>query len=218
MKNWQIICDFDGTMVDIDVTDAILEKFAHPDWVKIEEAWLAGEFGSKICMERQIMLIHASQQELDAFLDTIKLDTGFAAFAHWCSQKGFPLTIVSDGIDYSIKRILNRHHLGSLPVIANALEIMENNQYKLTFPYAHPACTSGVCKCQTMRRERVVDAYKTLLIGDGRSDFCIAEKADLVFASKKLIHHCIEQKIPYFPYENFNQVLKLAEAALLHTA
>ena len=32
---WDIICDFDGTISLIDVTDSLLEKFATPEWEDI---------------------------------------------------------------------------------------------------------------------------------------------------------------------------------------
>jgi len=48
-----------------------------------------------------------------------------------------------------------------------------------------------------------------LLIGDGASDFCVAEAADFVFAKGKLVAHCIAMNIPHAPIRDFTDVVGL---------
>jgi 2-hydroxy-3-keto-5-methylthiopentenyl-1-phosphate phosphatase len=48
-----------------------------------------------------------------------------------------------------------------------------------------------------------------LLIGDGRSDFCAASAADMVFARDALLRHCIAQKLPHFPCHDFTEARHL---------
>src|SRR5258708_9767213 len=45
-KNATVFLDFDGTISRADVVDAILEKFAGPAWLRVEEEWRAGRIGS----------------------------------------------------------------------------------------------------------------------------------------------------------------------------
>lgn len=68
---YSVICDFDGTVTPFDVTDAILERFARPAWKAIEDEWVRGGISARECMERQIPLIEAPLERLDAFLDTV---------------------------------------------------------------------------------------------------------------------------------------------------
>ena len=89
-------------------------------------------------------------------------------------SKGIPLGIVSDGMDYPIKRILNRHGLRHVPVVANRM-VYREGAYRLEFPYGREGCASGVCKCGVA--EAVSGDGKTLLIGDGLSDCCLARSA-----------------------------------------
>jgi 2-hydroxy-3-keto-5-methylthiopentenyl-1-phosphate phosphatase len=45
----RVFVDFDGTISLEDTTDVILERFADPEWRKVESEWLAGIIGSREC-------------------------------------------------------------------------------------------------------------------------------------------------------------------------
>ncbi len=106
-------------------------------WENIEEEWVNGHITARDCMARQVALLRAGRGDLDDFLDTVPVDPGFADFVALCRRKNRPLLIVSDGMDYPIRRILARHGLGGLPVIANRLLPRGNDGYRLDFPYRH---------------------------------------------------------------------------------
>src|SRR2546427_23780 len=106
-----IFLDFDGTITTRDVTDAILERFADPDWLRVEEAWKTGLIGSRECLTAQMALVRATQRQINSLLDDIDIDTGFVKLLTWCSTRRVPLHIVSDGFDYCIERILGRPSL-----------------------------------------------------------------------------------------------------------
>ena len=55
-------------------------------------------------------------------------------------------------------------------------------------------------------------------IGDGRSDFCVANKPELLFAKGNLAEFCVRQGIAFIPYRQFSDVareLKTRVPALL---
>jgi len=203
----QVFCDFDGTISIQDATDFILGRFADPEWRDIEEQWKRGTIGSAQCMQRQVALIRATSQQLDAALDEIEIDPSFPAFASYCRSQGIPLIVTSDGVDYFIHRILARHRLPPLPVIANQLTICGHNgytRYQLTSCFSEVTCQSaaGMCKCRC-----VGDAIGTrVYIGDGRSDFCVANKPELVFAKGTLAEFCERRSIAFLPYRQFDDV------------
>lgn len=210
--DWNIICDFDGTIARFDVTDAVLERFADPAWEVVEREWLDGKISARECMERQIRMINAQPPLLDAFLATVPLTNGFAEFAQYCATCGLDILIVSDGMDYAIKRILSINGLGDIPVIANRLRSSGRLGFRLDFPYGAPGCTSGVCKCNVAK----AGGGRILLIGDGHSDACLAGKASFVLAKKdKFLHHyCVENGIKHATYSDFFDILQLFAAAL----
>lgn len=205
----QFFCDFDGTVTRADVTDVLLEAFADPAWHAIEDEWLAGDIGSAECMARQIALIRADRATLDAALDAVPVDPHFAEFAAYCRREGLGLAIVSDGLDYAIRRILTRMGVIGVPVFANHLHLLDHGRYALTSPNAMAGCGAGTCKCRIVAP---VSAGETVLIGDGRSDFCGATAATLTFAKDKLLAHCRAERLPHRPYRDFRDVLALTAA------
>lgn len=209
--DWNIICDFDGTIARFDVTDAVLGRFADPAWEVVEREWLDGRISARECMERQIRMIGVKPPALDAFLATVPLTDGFVEFVQHCVAHGLDILIVSDGMDYAIKRILSNNGLGDIPVIANRLRFRDGSGFRLNFPYGAPGCTSGVCKCNVAK----AGGGKILLIGDGHSDACLAGKASFVLAKedKFLHHHCVENGVPYTTYGDFFDILRLLAPA-----
>jgi 2-hydroxy-3-keto-5-methylthiopentenyl-1-phosphate phosphatase len=205
----RVFCDFDGTISVQDATDFILARLADPEWQDIEEQWKQGAIGSAECMQRQVALIRATRQQLDAALDEIEIDPSFPAFASYCRSRGIPLTVTSDGVDYFIHRILARHRLPPLPVIANQLTTYGHNgekRYRLALPFSQAACESGagMCKCRCVRAAAGTRVY----VGDGRSDFCIADKSDLLFAKGKLAEFCERQGIAFIRYRRFADITR----------
>jgi len=61
-----IFCDFDETITRTNVTDAVLERFAEPRWLEIQEDWLAGKLSAREVLEYQMPLVTVSPEDLDA--------------------------------------------------------------------------------------------------------------------------------------------------------
>ena len=205
----RVFCDFDGTIARLDTTDLVLRRMADPEWEAVEAEWEAGDITAAECMRRQVALIGGDDEVLDNLLDTVPLDPGFTTFARWCAREGVALSVVSDGVDRFISRILARHGLGHLPVTSNRLEGAPGAR-ALAQPYAVAGCTagSGVCKCAAVGLFDRLPGYvdPVVFVGDGRSDFCVASKADRVFARDKLVTHLAARGLPYTPFANFHEV------------
>ena len=210
MSNWTILCDFDGTVSVEDTTDTLLERFGRQGWEALEDDWRAGRIGSHDCMAGQVALLDMDRAELDAHLDTRHVDTAFADFVALAKAHAIPIEILSDGLDYAIHRILSRHGLDWLPVTANALQAAGEREWRLAFPNASASCrvASGTCKCARAAGAQSA-RKKVLMIGDGASDFCVAEAADFVFAKGKLVAHCIAKNIAHAPVQDFADVIAL---------
>lgn len=198
----QIFCDFDGTITSHGTSDILLAQFGDPKWEELEAQWEAGLLGSAACMQQQIAMINAPLKDIDRALDEINIDPKFAEFVRFCSSRNFALTIISDGVDYFIKRILARHKMAHLPIVANRLVATGASSYKLEAPYAVSGCTSGVCKCQVVDSRADVRVY----VGDGRSDFCAVSKADVIFAKHALADYCDKKNLSYIPFQSFSDV------------
>ncbi|MES2984146.1 MAG: MtnX-like HAD-IB family phosphatase [Pseudomonadota bacterium] len=206
-----VFCDFDGTITREDATDFILSRLADPRWEAIEQEWKLGHIGSAECMRRQIPLITASKETLDATLDAVEIDADFYDFVRFCEAQSIRVSILSDGVDYFIRRILSRIGLQHLPIIANRFTITETG-YELDSPYAIESCASaaGVCKCKVVDKGREPRMY----VGDGQSDFCVSDKPELVFAKGKLASFCARNATPFVAYEDFSDVTQALQRLL----
>ena len=203
----RIFCDFDGTISIGDVTDQILARFADPAWETIEADWIAGRITAAECMRAQIGLIRASDCDLEDALDALELDPGFPEFAHWCERRGLSLTIVSDGVDFFIRRILSRHGLGRLPVISNQMASSRRGR-TLHQPWLRNGCAagSGVCKCEVVTAPTSSPDATLVFVGDGRSDFCVSGRADILFAKSALADYARARGQPHHIFATFDDV------------
>lgn len=212
-QRWTVVCDFDGTIAPVDVTDRLLETHASGDWLDIEAEWAAGKIGSRECLSRQIALVRAPLSAFDQLANSIDIDPHFAGFAKMCCKAGINLVIVSDGIDYLIERILRRNGLGHLVVYANSILTNRSNAHRLISPYQEAGCRSaaGTCKCAVIQEMRDADVdTRILFVGDGRSDFCAAAHAsDVVAAKSKLLAHLRAIGRPCLPFTTFADVQQL---------
>lgn len=214
-----VFVDFDGTISVGDTTDLILEKFADPSWQAVEADWVAGRIGSRECLARQIDLVRASPQALDAFAQKSVIDPHFASFVALCATHSLPVTVVSDGLDRVATAMLARAGL-TLPIVANHLEWLGEDRWRLRFPHAREDCrtAAGHCKCATLA---AVPGALRVVVGDGRSDFCAAAAADLVIAKGALAAYCADNAIPFERFTDFagaTAVLARWLAALGHHA
>lgn len=198
------VLDFDGTIAPIDTVDALLENFGSDAWHSVEQDWVEGKISSRVCMSRQIDMVAADRSTLDAFFDAVEIDPGFVDFVRYVSPFA-QLAVVSDGLDYPIQLAMQRMGIPKMPVYANKMTFRPNG-LGISFPHALKACAtgSGVCKCAVARS---LDAETIVLVGDGRSDFCLAKAADYVFAKGSLIRFCEQKGVSHTPFANFCDVL-----------
>lgn len=199
--------DFDGTVSLDDTTDTVLERLADPAWLDVEAEWTAGRIGSRECLARQAVLLRASPEQIDAVLAEMVIDPDFIAFVTMAERAGATMQIVSDGFDRFIKPVLARAGL-RLPVTCNRLVPAGPDRWTAEFPAASPNCTngSGVCKCMAAQSEKLL-----VLIGDGRSDFCLAERADFVLAKGSLAKHCAAKNVAFKAIAGFADALEWLE-------
>ena len=217
---WTVLCDFDGTISVEDVTDSLLERFAAPGWKQLEDAWRAGAIGSRECMARQVRLLDCSRDELDSHLAAMAIDPQFQAFADAVQASGATLRIVSDGLDIAIHALLVRHRIAGVEVFASRLVPTGERNWRLDFPYARSDCMSAgaTCKCALAERPTDGSAQPVLMVGDGRSDFCVAGRADLVWARGDLLTHCAGQAYRHRAVADFGAALCLWNELTSHPA
>jgi len=200
---WQVLVDFDGTVAPDDPTDRLLERFADPLWRVVESAWQTGEISSRECMQKQVDLLRVSPQELDEEIRRVRIDPGFASFLKFCRRQGADVKIVSDGFDRVVRAALQRARL-SVPFFANRLEWQGGDRWRLAFPHGRNDCRVNGANCKCAHGERLPGPR--VVIGDGRSDFCMSTCADFVIAKGALADYCSSRGQPHATFTDFHDV------------
>ena len=203
-----IYCDFDGTITKRDSVNEFFELYA-PNWTDSEKLWIEGKISSRENAIIQVGLLNdVSQKQLDDYINSIEIDDYFLDFVDYLKSKNINLTILSDGFDLFIQKILERYNL-DIPYYANKL-IYKNGKFSIEFPYYNENCNkkAGMCKCQKVLENSFC------YIGDGTSDLCIAKRADVLFATKNLHKYCEKNLIKHHYFETFSNIIdKLEEGA-----
>lgn len=205
--NCFVSIDFDGTIVEHDITDAIIQEFARPGWEIAERLWEEGAIGSRECLAMQMALVDQPLQTISSFIDRFSIDPTFPAFLSDLQAAGIHCAIISDGFRIGIERLMKNAGIVHLPpIFANDL-VESDSGLKAVFPHASRHCASGVCKCTAAHR--LCGERRVILIGDGRSDFCLAEKADHVFSKGRLTALCAERGLPHAAFQCFSELSAL---------
>jgi 2-hydroxy-3-keto-5-methylthiopentenyl-1-phosphate phosphatase len=203
-----VLVDFDGTIVPDDATDSLLDRFADPAWRAIEAAWQAGVISSRECLSRQVDLLRAAPRELDAAIRSVRIDPGFPGFLDFCQCNDIEVTVVSDGFDRVVRSVLERAQL-SVRFFANKLTWQGSDRWRLEFPFSRSDCRSSGANCKCSHRR--FGHGRHVVVGDGRSDFCMALHADYVICKGTLKHFCRDNRVHHASFDTFDDVLERLE-------
>jgi 2,3-diketo-5-methylthio-1-phosphopentane phosphatase len=209
MEKVVVLCDFDGTISDVDTAEFVLCTFAQEDWRATEALFEKGKITLEECLRRQFSLVRASREQmLNALEDVATLRLGFDEFARYCKDRGIPLVIVSAGLDFVIKHFLEVKKLKNLATIYAPKSRISADGIKFNFPRRHHR-TSVDFKHDLVRRYKS-QGFRVVFIGDGHADFAAAKEANLAFAIKgsKLEELCEKEKIPFMSISSFREVLE----------
>lgn len=203
LPNIKVFCDFDGTITIRDLGNEIIKTFGD---FSLHSSLVDGTLSIHEYWQQAFATCHDLTAEASkAFALGQPADTHFLKFYTLLKENNIPLYVVSDGFDAYIRPVLES--LGvSLPVSCNHLEFSHTHQAPTPqFPHASESCActfAASCKRNTVLRYTGDDEV-VVYIGDGRSDFCGAEHADIVFAKKQLAAYCNKQRIPHYPFKSF---------------
>ncbi|GAB4297491.1 MAG: 2-hydroxy-3-keto-5-methylthiopentenyl-1-phosphate phosphatase [Ignavibacteriaceae bacterium] len=209
---FKIFVDFDGTITKQDVGEQLFLKFGDERRVAaIIENLLEDKISSEQCWKElcEITTVPASSI-LDEFFNSFGIDETFHHLIDYCNRNNIGLFVLSDGFDYYIKKIFSRENI-DLPFFANKLEI-SGNRLIPSFPYLNENCTeSANCKwCHIISNSS--DEDYTVYVGDGNSDRHSAQFCDFIFAKTDLLKYCEINRISYFPFNNFQDVIDKLES------
>lgn len=206
-KTVTIYTDFDGTISINDVGDTLFQTFGTDGWKQAIDDWKAGFISSKECLSRCCAVTPITPKQFTDFADSQQLDPHFKDFIDYCNEHNYPVTVLSDGLENYITRILAKHGFGDLPVIANRVIFETGNRIRPEFPYYGLGCPN-CANCKGYHIKKSNQNELIVYIGDGLSDRCGAEEADVIFAKDDLKIFCIENNMEFYEFVNFGDILE----------
>lgn len=207
---FKIFLDFDGTITINDVGESIFRHFLDQQLAaKIVKDLLGDRISSRECWEKLCEAVPViEKQKLDEFIMTQEIEPTLHRFFEFCSKYKFDVYVLSDGFDYYIDQILTRENLSSLKVFSNKLILNEKGKLIPSFPFYNSDCKSTAnCKRNHIIENSSNEDY-TVFIGDGNSDKDPIQYVDFIFAKKDLLKYCEVNRITYFPFKNFDDVIE----------
>lgn len=203
--------DFDGTITLHDVGNVLFRRFGGPRCDELVREYREGRISAVECFRLEAESMGAVQRDaLLAFVDGQQIDPDFPEFVHFCRERGITLTVVSDGLDLYIRRILAAHGLEDLPVAANHALLEDRKEggvrLSLDFPRTNADCPRCACCKRNVMLTASGEDDLIVYVGDGYSDMCPARYADVIFAKGELQTFCQQENISYYLYRSFQDV------------
>lgn len=204
-----MVFDFDGTITEEDIFDAVFARFADPACWEAHRAYHDREIGMKEAYLAMAAHFRGSEEEVLEFVAAFaRLRPGFRRLLARLKEDRFRVMIVSNGFDLYLRFLLDRWGI-SLPdedIRCHRARIVDN-RFIPDFN-EHPELGEDHCligKAETVR-ELQEEGYFVIFAGNGWSDTPAAPAADLVFARERLADYCREENLPFVPFNDFFEV------------
>lgn len=203
-----VFLDFDGTISQNDVGDEIVRAFG--SFEPLHSELLEGKMSVAQYYSRAVesFVPSTTPAALTAFSLEQELDPGIGPLLRWLNATSIPTYIVSDGFDVYIRPLLAMiDGAGSIPIYCNKLD-WNGKAFTPSFPGASESCS---CFCASCKRNAIISNIAledvVIYIGDGKSDTCAVQYADIVFAKGTLAAFCTAEGIPFHHYRSLSDVL-----------
>jgi 2-hydroxy-3-keto-5-methylthiopentenyl-1-phosphate phosphatase len=209
----RLYVDFDGTITRGDVGNIFFRTFGGSACDELVERFRAGDITARECFLGEARAMgRVIPHDLERLIDAQEIDPSFTALVAFCRERGVHLLIVSDGLDYYIRRILERHGCGEVQFVSNAAALVREEvdgraEVSVTFPHADAACDRCACCKRNIVLTRSAEDDIIAYAGEGFSDRCPVRYADIVFAKDVLQTYCQNENISYYPYASFDDVV-----------
>ncbi|MBL7072973.1 MAG: MtnX-like HAD-IB family phosphatase [Candidatus Omnitrophica bacterium] len=213
-KKAAVFFDFDNTITTNDTIDGILiDHSENEKWIDLEKKWKNKKIGSYKCLKGQMQGVRITKKELDKYLLAIKLDPYFKKLVLFLESKKITPMILSDNFDSFIRYVLKKNGIKGVRIFANRIKL-SGGRFITAFPFRNKKCSKCAhCKKDNMIRNTPAGTA-SIYVGDGLSDVCPANHADIVFA-KDYLSKVLKPKIPHIKFNSLKNVYNHLRKGLL---
>jgi 2-hydroxy-3-keto-5-methylthiopentenyl-1-phosphate phosphatase len=203
-----LVVDFDGTITEQDLLDTIAQTFGDEDvYREVDEGLDDHSLTLNEVIRREFEPVRAPLDEVrDWVLENVRVRPGFRELVALVRERGWRLVIVSSGFRELIEPILEREGLADVELLSNTVD-PDPEGWNVGFRVSE---TCEVCgqPCKRSTAAALADGTELVYVGDGYSDRCAAELADLVFARRGLASYLEERGVPFERFEDFHSVAR----------
>jgi 2,3-diketo-5-methylthio-1-phosphopentane phosphatase len=207
-----MLCDFDGTLVNIDTAEYILSNCTEGNWRQFDVQLELGEITLEECLSKQFSGVKIPITEiLHKLVEITEIRANYDLLLDFCDNHNIKFIIVSAGLDFVIHHFLNLIDLQHKIEVYSAKTQVNENGITFTFPkISHPRASNF--------KEDLVDSYKennyfVNYIGDGLGDFQAIMSANRRFTvrNSKLANLCNKHGIKHYEFDDFKDVMLIAQ-------
>jgi 2-hydroxy-3-keto-5-methylthiopentenyl-1-phosphate phosphatase len=203
-----LVVDFDGTITEQDILDEIAQTFGNEEvYREVDEGLDDSRLSLNEVIRREFEPVHAPLEEVRSWvLANVRIRPGFNELVELARERGWRLAIVSSGFRELIEPVLEREGLEDVELLSNTVD-PDPDGWKVRFRVAEVCETCGQ-PCKRSTAAALADGSELVYVGDGYSDRCAAESADLVFARRGLAGYLEERGVPFERFEDFHSVAR----------
>lgn len=208
-----IISDFDGTVTARDTNTELARRFAREAQQEVE-----GKLGNRELTLREVLgaeyeaMTVGLRPVVEAALE-IPFREGFREFLDAAKSAGARVVLLSSGFREIIEPMLERDGLlGRVPLVANEVELPAGAGGRVSWREL-PTCELCGEECKrgdvaNLRARHAAAGETVVFVGDGFSDRCGAETADIVFARDSLARYLDEAGHEYRRWVDFHDIVR----------
>ena len=201
--------DFDGTISLSDLALFTVERFGSVEWEYYEKLFNENKLSLEDTITAQYSLIRAPKETiLNALNGNVKIRDNFKKFIDYCSNFDIPVVVVSGGIDFIIRHVLDELGIPkTVEIVSMIVEYQNDGSIKVSRPRRF---TDGAVDFkQDLARYYKSKEYSVYYVGDGSSDYGAVVDADVTFSVKgsSLSRYCDQKNLHFNDFEDFSEII-----------
>jgi 2-hydroxy-3-keto-5-methylthiopentenyl-1-phosphate phosphatase len=203
-----LVVDFDGTITEQDLLDEIALTFGDEEvYREVDEGLDENRLTLHEVLRREFEPVRAPLPEVQRWvLENVRVIPGFHEVVELARERGWRFVVVSSGFRELIEPVLEREGLADIELLSNSVE-PDPSGWQVRFRTDEVCETCGE-PCKRSTAAALADGTQLVYVGDGYSDRCAAELADLVFARRGLAGYLAERGVPFEPFDDFHSIAR----------
>jgi 2-hydroxy-3-keto-5-methylthiopentenyl-1-phosphate phosphatase len=199
-----LVLDFDGTITEADLLDAIAQHFGDPAvYREVDEGLDRGAITLREVITREFVPVQAPLDEVvEWLLARANVRPGFRELVELARGRGWEVLVLSSGFHELIEPVLEREGV-DVDIRANRVDPDPGGWVVHWRDEAICLVCGEACK-----RRALPATGEVVYVGDGFSDRCAALAANRVFAIKGLAAYLDDEGVPYERFEDFHDIVR----------